>query len=253
MPRFEDQTVIVTGGGRETGVSHARGFAAEGAKVVIAGVLEEECRWLARELGERALFTPLDVTDEEEWAATVHAAEQAFGPVSVLVNNAGVTGLGTITHADVASWRHTIDVNLTGLYLGIRAVAPSMRRAGGGSIVNICSTAAFTAAPGASAFSASEWGVRGLTKAAALELGRDNIRINSLHSGFLHTPTADDRPGRVALSSARLVASPAEVTRLVLFLASSEASFSTGSEFVVDGGLLLGPAPARGPGAAAAA
>jgi NAD(P)-dependent dehydrogenase (short-subunit alcohol dehydrogenase family) len=106
--------MIVTGGGRETGVSHARGFAAEGAKVVIAGVLDEECRWLARELGDRALFTPLDMTNEEQWDATVHAAEQTVGPVSVLVNNAGITEFGTITRVDPTSWRHAIDVNLTG-------------------------------------------------------------------------------------------------------------------------------------------
>jgi 3alpha(or 20beta)-hydroxysteroid dehydrogenase len=244
MQRFQDQTVIITGGGRETGVSHARGFAAEGAKVVIAGVLEEECRWLARELGDRSLFTPLDVTDEEEWDATVHTAEQAFGPVSVLVNNAGVTEFGTIRRAEVASWRHTIDVNLTGPYLGIRAVAPSMRRAGGGSIVNICSTAAFGAAPGASAYSASEWGVRGLTKAAALELGRDKIRVNSVHSGPMDNP--------IDTYSIPRNVQPAEVSRLVLFLASSEASSSTGSEFLVDGGLLLGPALPREAGAAPA-
>ena len=228
MQRFEDQTVIVTGGGRETGVSHARGFAAEAANVVIAGVLDEECRWLARELGDRALFTPLDVTDEEEWDATVHAAEQAF-------------------------WRHTIAVNLTGAYLGIRAAARSMRKAGAGSIVNISSTAAFGAAPGASAESASEWGVRGLTKAAALELGRDNIRVNSVHPGRVLTPMADEGPADVALSSARLVANPTEVTQLVLFLASSDASFSTGSEFLIDGGLLLGRALPRGPVVAAVA
>jgi 3alpha(or 20beta)-hydroxysteroid dehydrogenase len=253
MERFRDQTVVITGAGREMGASHAHGFAAEGANVVIAGVLEEECRWLARALGDRALFTPLDVTDDEQWAATVLAAEQAFGPVSVLVNNAGITELGTINRVDPESWRRTIDVNLTGQYLGIRAVAPSMRRAGGGSIVNISSTAGLSAAPGASAYCASEWGVRGLTKAAALELGRDHIRVNSVHAGLVPTPMADQGPGHVALSAARLVASPAEVTRLVLFLASTDASFSTGSEFVVDGGLLLGPALRRGPVAASAA
>jgi 3alpha(or 20beta)-hydroxysteroid dehydrogenase len=247
MQRFEDRTVIITGAARKMGASHARGFSAEGAKVVIADVLEEECGWLARELGERALFAPLDVTNEEQWDTVVHAAEEAFGPVSVLVNNAEITGLGTISGIDPASWRRTIDVNLTGQYLGIRAVARSMRKAGGGSIVNVSSTAGFTAAPGASAYSASEWGLRGLTKAAALELGRDHIRVNSVHPGFVPTSMADAGPRGVALSSARLVASPAEVTRLVLFLASSDASFSTGAEFLVDGGLLLGPALPRGP------
>jgi 3alpha(or 20beta)-hydroxysteroid dehydrogenase len=253
MQRFENQTVIITGAARDMGASHALGFSAEGANVVIADVLEEECGWLAQELGDRALFAPLDVTNAGQWDTAVHAAEEAFGPVSVLVNNAEITGFGTIRRLDPAAWRRTIDVNLTGQYLGIRAVARSMRKAGAGSIVNISSTAGFTGAPGASAYSASEWGVRGLTRAAALELGRDNIRVNSVHPGLLLTPMADAGPGGVALSSARLVASPAEVTRLVLFLASSDASFSTGSEFLVDGGLLLGRALPRGPVAASAA
>jgi len=185
------------------------------------------------------------VTAEEQWHAAVHVAEEAFGPVSVLVNDAGIAGLGTISRSDPASWRRTIDVNLVGPYLGIRAVAPSMRKAGGGSIVNISSTAGFSAAPGASGDTASSWGLRGLTKAAALELGRDNIRVNSVHPGIVPRPVTDGGPRGVALSSARLVANSAEITRLVLFLASSDASFSTGSEFLIDGGLLLGPALPR--------
>jgi 3alpha(or 20beta)-hydroxysteroid dehydrogenase len=169
------------------------------------------------------------------------------GPSRCLVNNAETTGLGTIGRIDPASWRRTIDVNLVGPFLGIRAAARSMRKAGGGSIVNISSTAGFIAAPGASAYSATEWGLRGLTKAAALELGRDHTRVSSVHPGFVPTSMVDAGPRGVALSSARLVANPAEVTRLVLFLASSDASFSTGAEFLVDGGLLLGPALPRGP------
>jgi 3alpha(or 20beta)-hydroxysteroid dehydrogenase len=258
MQRFEHQIVIITGAARGLGPTHARGFAEEGAKVVIADTLEEECRWLTRELGDRALFVPLDVTEEEQWHAAVHAAEEAFGPVSVLVNDAAITGFGPIRRSDPASWRRTIDVNLVGPYLGIRAVAPSMRKAGGGSIVNISSTAAFTAAPGASAYSASSWGLRGLTKAAALELGRDHIRVNSVHLRRIDAAMADQSPGRVAVPTAAAPATYAiargahrmEVTRLVLFLASSDASFSTGSEFLIDGGLLLGPALPRTAGAA---
>lgn len=201
------------------------------------------------------------MTEEGQWDAAIQEAEQAFGPVSVLVNGAGLTGPGTIRRSDPGSWRHIIEVNLVGPYLGIRSVARSMRRAGGGSIVNISSTAGFTAAPGGSAYSASSWGLRGLTKAAALELGRDDIRVNSVHLRRIDTPMANESPGPVASSTTAPADTyaisrsvyPLEVTRLVLFLASSDASFSTGSEFLIDGGLLLGPALPRGPVAALAA
>src|SRR6266851_10236403 len=171
MKRFDHRTVIVTGGARGMGASHARGFVAEGAHVVIADVLEQEGRTLADELGEHALFSRLDVTSDRDWAATVAAAEDAFGPVSVLVNNAGIVRFGQIEETEPATWRQVIDINLTGTYLGIRAVASSMRKAGGGAIVNVSSGAGFTATFGLAAYVASKWGVRGLTKTAALELG----------------------------------------------------------------------------------
>src|SRR6195256_2546470 len=136
MRRFDNRTVIVTGGARARGASHARGFVAEGANVVIADVLEQEGRTLAEELGAHAIFSRLDVTSDKEWAATVAAAEDAFGPVSVLVNNAGIVRFGSITETAPAAWRQVIEINLTGGYLGIRAVASSMRKAGGGAIVN---------------------------------------------------------------------------------------------------------------------
>ena len=154
-----------------------------------------------------------------------------------------------------STWRQVIDINLTGAYLGIRAVASSMRKAGGGAIVNISSGAGFTATFGLAAYVASKWGVRGLTKTAALELGRDNIRVNSIHPGAIRTPIlADHAPDAAAmaatmagagvgLSAIPRIAEPDEITRMVLFVASGEASFSTGSEFIADGGLLLGPVP----------
>jgi 3alpha(or 20beta)-hydroxysteroid dehydrogenase len=260
VQRFEDKTVIITGPADEMGATHARGFAAEGAKVVLADVTEGEGRWLSRELGDRALLVPLDVTQEEQWDAAVREAEETFGPVTVLVNDARTSGLGTIRDSDAASWRGTIDVNLVGPYLGIRSVAPSMRTAGGGSVVNISTTAGFTAAPGASAYTASSWGLRGLTRAAALELGRDDIRVNSIHLRPVDAREADELAARPPLSTVApesgyaisRAAHPEEVTRLILFLASSDASFSTGSEFLVDGGQLLGPALPREPGAAVA-
>ena len=149
MNRFDNRTVIVTGGARGMGANHARGFVAEGANVVIADILEQEGRELAQELGDRAIFSRLDVTSEKDWAATVAAAEDAFGPVSVLINNAGIARFGVIEETEPAVWRQVLEINLTGSYLGIRAVASSMRNAGGGAIVNISSGAGFTATFGA--------------------------------------------------------------------------------------------------------
>src|SRR5207245_1760251 len=252
---FDNRTVIVTGGSRGMGSSHVRGFVAEGANVVIADVLEQEGRTVADELGDHAIFSRLDVTSDRDWAATVAVAEDAFGPVSVLVNNAGIVRFGPIAETEPATWRQVIDINLTGSYLGIRAVLPLMRKAGGGAIVNISSGAGFTATFGLAAHVAGKWGVRGRTKTAALELGRDNIRVNSIHPGAIRTPIlADHAPDAAAmaatmagagvgLSAIPRIAEPAEITRLVLFVASDGASFSTGSEFIADGGLLLGPVP----------
>jgi len=255
MGRFDNRAVIVTGGSRGMGASHARGFVAEGANVVIADVLEQEGRTLADELGDHAIFSRLDVTSDRDWAATVAAAEDSFGPVSVLVNNAGIVRFGPIAETEPAVWRQVIDINLTGTYLGIRAIVPSMRKAGGGAIVNISSAGEMMAYPNNAAYVASKWGARGLTKTAALELGRDNIRVNSIHPGAIRTPIlADHAPDAAAmaatmagagvgLSAIPRIAEPDEITRLVLFVASDEASFSTGSEFIADGGHLLGPVP----------
>jgi len=249
MKRFESRTVIVTGGARGMGASHARGFIAEGANVVIADVVDQEGQSLADELGGRAIFSRLDVTSEADWTATVTAAEHAFGPVSVLVNNAGIVHFARIADTEPADWSRVIDINLTGTYLGIRALASSMRKAGGGAIVNISSGAGMSGAFGLGAYVASKWGVRGLTKTAALELARDKIRVNSIHPGATRTTMAA-QPDVEAVMAASVrglaiprIAEPEELTRLVLFVASDEASFSTGSEFIADGGALLGPVP----------
>ena len=248
MKRFAQKTVIVTGGARGMGASHVRGFAGEGANVVIADVLEQEGQALAKELGDQVLFVRLDVTSETDWAAAVTAAEGAFGPVSVLVNNAAIVRFQPITETEPDDWRKVIDINLTGPYLGTRAVASSMRKAGGGAIVNVLAAAGMGAQFGLASYVASKWGGRGLTKTAALELARDNIRVNSVHPGGVHTPMTAGPDDTALAAGAKSLAIPRfaeseEITRMVLFVASDEASFSTGSEFVADGGYLLGPVP----------
>jgi len=246
MKRFANRTVVTTGGVRGMGPSHARGFVAEGANVVIADVPEQEGRALAEDLGDQAAFVRLDVTSDQGWAAAMAATEDAFGPISVLVNNAGIVRFGLIAETEPAAWRQMLDINLTGTYLGIRAVVPSMRKAGGGAIVNISSGAGMTDSFGVGACVAGMWGVRGMTKTAALELARDNIRVNSIHPGNFITPmsggseaVAVGAPAARNLSTPR-IAQPAEITQLVLFIASDEARFSTGSEFLPDAGHMLG-------------
>ncbi|MBM9469047.1 SDR family oxidoreductase [Nakamurella leprariae] len=251
--RHAQDVVLITGATGGMGASHVRGYHAEGARVVIAGRRDGPGRALAAELGARAQFVYLDVTDAEQWRRAVEVAETTFGPVTVLINNAGVqTPPAPIEHTDLAAWSSALAVNTTGPFLGIRAVSPSLRRAGGGSIVNVVSTMANVGTACFAPYTASKWAVRGLTRTAALELGRDGIRVNSVHPGVVSTPFINDPvPGSdVTIAEAYSpdafavprVAEPREVTAMLLWLTSREASFVTGSEFVVDGGLLLGPA-----------
>ncbi|QJY45580.1 glucose 1-dehydrogenase [Pseudonocardia broussonetiae] len=253
MNRFDDQTVLVTGGSGGQGSSHVRAFHAEGANVVIGGIDAERGAALADELGTRAHAIRLDVTDESSWSAAVLAAESTFGALDVLVNNAGVQNPpALIEDTDRATWSRILDVNLTGTLLGIKAAIPALRRAAGGAIVNIASTMGVGGTARYAPYVASKWAVRGLTRTAALELGRDQIRVNTIHPGviatpFIHEPAAgataaiadDYSPEPFAVPR---LGEPIDVTRLLLFLASSDASFITGSEYVIDGGLLLGPA-----------
>jgi 3alpha(or 20beta)-hydroxysteroid dehydrogenase len=241
MDRFAGKTAIVSGGARGMGASHARAIVAEGGNVTIGDVLDVDGKSLAIDLGEAASFAYLDVTDPAAWEAAVTLAEETYGPVSVLVNNAGVLAQGPLVDGTPEAFRRVIEINLTGVYLGMRAVVPSMRRAGGGSIVNISSTAGLMGYAYLGAYVASKWGVRGLTKAAALELGRDNIRVNSVHPGPIRTPMTADFSDEIAASQpiARF-GEPEEVSRMVCFLASDDASYSTGAEFIVDGGQVTG-------------
>lgn len=208
-------------------------------------------------MGERAHFVRLDVSKEAEWAAAIEETESRFGPLSVLVNNAGVLSPSAlIEDGDIAAWQHVIDTNLTGPYLGIRAAVPSLRRNGGGVIVNIASTSGHVGTAFIAPYVASKWGLRGLTRTAAIELGRDGIRVNSIDPGVVNTPLITEplHPGAAPVSdyyspepfAIKRLADPQDITNLLLFLASVQASFITGSEHVTDGGLLLGPALADG-------
>ncbi|MGQ4478307.1 SDR family oxidoreductase [Streptomyces sp. SAS_276] len=253
MPRFDNQTVLVTGGTGGQGSSHVRAFHAEGANVVIGGIDAERGAALADELGTRARFARLDVTDESSWSAAVLAAESTFGALNVLVNNAGVQNPpATIENTEQATWSRILDVNLTGTFLGIKAAAPALRRAAGGAIVNIASTMAMGGTAHYAPYVASKWAIRGLTQTAALELGRDHVRVNTIHPGvistsFIHEPAVGAVAAIADFYSPEPFAiprlgEPTDVSRLLLFLTSADASFITGSEYAIDGGLLLGPA-----------
>lgn len=253
MRRFDHRTVLVTGGTGGQGASHIRAYHAEGANVVIAARAEDRGHALAAELGDRALFVRLDVTDEDSWDAAVTATEERFGPLSVLVNNAGVQNpAAPIEATDRRVWERILDINLTGTFLGIKAAVPTLRRGGGGVIVNIASTSGMGGTAFYAPYVAGKWAIRGLTKTAALELGRDNIRVNAIHPGVIATPfitepaAGSDTPISDFYSpepfAVPRLGEPADITRTLLFLTSDDASFATGAEFVIDGGLLLGPA-----------
>ena len=245
MGRLDGAVVLISGGARGMGASHARGFVREGAKVVIGDVLEADGQALAAELGDAAAYIRLDVTSDQSWKDAVAFTEATFGPIRVLVNNAGILQMKPWLDTTTDEWRRVLEVNLTGQFIGIREVVPSMRKvAGDKAIINISSAAGIMGMPAVAAYTASKFGVRGITKVAALEFAGDGIRVVSIHPGTILTPmTADlvalagaDQPADTPIPRA---GRPEEVTALVLFLAS-EATFMTGSEWVPDGGLLLG-------------
>ncbi len=220
------------------GAAHAKMLVDEGAKVVIGDILDEKGEGLAAELGDSVRYVHLDVTQADQWEAAVNTAVEAFGKLNVLVNNAGVVALGKIGQFDMTKWQKVIDVNLTGTFLGMQAVVEHMKADGGGSIINVSSIEGLRGAPMVHPYVASKWAVRGLSKSAAIELGRFNIRINSLHPGFIRTPMTKHFPDDMVTSPLGRPGKSEEVSTFVVFLASDESSFSTGAEFVVDGGLV---------------
>ncbi|MEJ3746771.1 glucose 1-dehydrogenase [Actinomycetes bacterium KLBMP 9797] len=251
MGRLAGKVALITGGARGMGKAHARHFVAEGARVVIGDVLDDRGTAVAAQLGsDLCRYVHHDVASEAGWAAAVASTLDAFGRLDVLVNNAGILRHGTVADMSLTEFRAVLDVNLVGCWLGVKHAIAPMTAAGGGSIVNVSSIEGFVGAAGLSAYSASKFAIRGVTKSAAQELGQYGIRVNSVHPGGVMTSMAveaaqafshvDPEAFLKAQPIARF-AEPVEVSRLVAFLASDDSSYATGAEFVVDGGLLSGP------------
>jgi len=241
MERLANKIAIVTGGARGMGASHARKFIEEGAKVVITDLNAEAGQALAAELGENAIFVQQDVTSAQDWERVVAESEKAFGPVNILVNNAGISVASSFETMTEEQYRKIIDINQVSVFLGMKTVLPSMKKAGIGSIVNISSINGLVA--GAVGYTDSKFAVRGMSKAAAVEFAKYGIRVNSVHPGVIETPmvTEGDAVEQIKQFAKFIplqrIAQSEEITNLVLFLASDESSYSTGAEFVADGGL----------------
>lgn len=238
MGRLTGKVAVISGGARGMGAAHARRFVAEGASVVLGDVLDDEGALVAKELGESAIYHRLDVREPEQWAATVAAAVETFGGLHVLVNNAGIVNGNRLVDFALDEWQRIVDINLTGTFLGMRAAVPAMT--GGGSIVNISSVEGMRGSPGLHGYTATKFAVRGLTKSAALELAAQGIRVNSVHPGLISTPMTEGIPADFLQIPLQRAADPDEVSALVAYLASDESSYSTGAEFVIDGGLTVG-------------
>jgi 3alpha(or 20beta)-hydroxysteroid dehydrogenase len=254
MKRLEGKIAIVTGAARGLGASIARLFVEQGARVVVADV-SDAARTLADTLGENAHYVELDVASESGWQAAIESTRRRFGNPTVLVNNAGIYRLQALESLSLDDYMQVVRINQVGCFLGMRSVIEPMKAAGGGSIVNVSSTSGLQGQAGALAYVASKFAVRGMTKAAALELAPFAIRVNSVHPGAIATPLVAEAygaPSVEALVAQKMPTVPLgrmaqadELARLVLFLASDEASYSTGSEFVADGGLTAGSIAAR--------
>jgi len=245
--RLAGKVALISGASRGIGEADARLFVAEGASVVLGDVLDAEGEKVASELGEAARYVHLDVTDPDSWSRAIARTQEAFGRLDVLVNNAGILRFGSIEETSLEEYESVIRVNQIGCFLGIKAAIPALRAAGGGSIVNISSTAGLEAMAGLIGYCASKFAVRGMTKVAAVELGGDGIRVNSVHPGgtntALVTAVGTDAPAETDFEPPqpiKRIADPSEIAEMVLFLASDASSFCTGAEFVVDGGLTTG-------------
>ncbi|WP_327144497.1 glucose 1-dehydrogenase [Nocardia sp. NBC_01327] len=249
MVDLNGKVALITGAARGQGAAEARLFVERGAKVIISDLLESEGKELAESLGGAALFVRHDVTDTDSWAAAVSTAVSAFGKLDVLVNNAGIYTMKPLMETGSDELERILKVNLIGAFNGIKAVVPAMIEAGGGSIVNISSQSGLEGLMNHAAYGSSKWGLRGLSKVAALELGLSQIRVNSVYPGPIATPMVPyltTGPGSFPNLPLERSGLPEEVAELVAFLASDAAGYITGAEVAIDGGLAAGKFIPRG-------
>ena len=248
MGKLDGKVAIISGAARGQGEAEARLFADVGAAVVLGDILDDEGEAVAASIAEsggRALYHHLDVTEEGDWSAIVERANSEYGGLHVLVNNAGIGGASTfVEDTSLDDYMRVINVNQVGVFLGMRAAIPSIRASGGGSIVNVSSTAGLEGSPTLAAYASSKWAVRGLTRVGAMELAEDGIRVNSVHPGPIDTPLLrgagipPEKWGRA--TPLGRVGTVDDMASLLLFLASDDSSFCTGAEFVIDGGMTAG-------------
>jgi 3alpha(or 20beta)-hydroxysteroid dehydrogenase len=246
MNRLAGKVALISGGARGQGEAEVRLFVQEGARVVFGDILDDLGEAVAKDIGADAVYLHHDVRREDDWNTAVAQAVSRFGSLDVLVNNAGITAMGVLTHnITLEEYMRVIEVNQIGVFLGMRAAIPAMLQNRRGSIVDISSAAGIIGSGGATAYTASKFAVRGMTKNAALEYGKAGIRVNSIHPGLIDTPMVESfldqmSPEFYAVSAIPRAAQPQEVANLALFLASDESSFCTGAEYLVDGGRLAG-------------
>ncbi|MBW2422291.1 MAG: glucose 1-dehydrogenase [Deltaproteobacteria bacterium] len=247
MGRLSDRVALITGGARGQGEAEARLFHREGARVVIADVLEEQGKALEQELGEGALFVRLDVSSEEEWREAVAATLERFGELNILVNNAGILRLAPLLEMSLDDYMAVVHVNQVGCFLGMKIAGRAVVDSGGGSIINTSSIGGLWGIPGGAAYSASKFAVTGMTKTAAIELGSAGVRVNSIHPGIIDTemvrelaPEGEQADAAGATLPVGRMGTPGDIAALALFLASDESAYCTGSCFTADGGVMAG-------------